>query len=104
MFSEQELKNLEIKFTAAGTMPAGSVFTLTSAGFAAFLVSNNNTEVSLGGSVTSKLTFARMANSVTATVIGGDAPQTLQKGDTIIVTIKTYKAPKIEDDADWTCS
>ena len=54
VFSEQSLANLIITFTAAGTMPAGSVFTLTSAGFDAF-TRDDNTEVSLGGSATSKL-------------------------------------------------
>ena len=98
VFSEQSLANLIITFTAAGTMPAGSIVTLTSEGFDAFTRADNG-EVSLGGSVTSKLDFLRAADNVTATVKGGDAPQTLQKGDTIIVTIKNYKAPKLEDTA-----
>ena len=62
--------------------------------------------MSLGGSATSKLdlcTVGRRQITVTATVkvviggIGVDAPQTLQKGDTIIVTIKNYKAPIVPD-------
>ena len=60
----------------------------------------DNTQVSLGGSATSKLTFVRLGRkNVTATVKADPVGLTLQKGDTIIVTIKNYKAPKLEDAA-----
>ena len=51
VFSEQSLANLMITFTAAGTMPAGSILTLMSVGFDPFTRADN-AEVSLSGSAT----------------------------------------------------
>ena len=74
-------------------MPAGSVVKLVSTSFDAFGEKDSNKEVSVTGHIDAPV---RDLQSVTATV---KAPG-IQKGASIVFTIKNYKAPKISADAD----
>ena len=87
--SEQVLSNLQIKFTAKGSMPADSKIILISRNFAPF-TAQNNSQVSVSGKV--NVVREEDGQTVTATVMEGGIEANAQ----VVFSIPShYKAPKI---------
>ena len=95
--SQESLNNLIFTFTPKGTISGGSTVVLTLATLWPDLThATDDTEVGVTGRAASRLDVTRAAESVTATV---KADALLQKGDTIVFTIRKadFKAPEVTD-------